>query len=219
MIICHILPSLTFNQICSNYSEVVTNSLVTLLVLFEDIFHQPFYVHSDLSSATLSESYDSSCYSVCTSVDMLYGVNRQLQSPKVHLYNLDQLVSLTDFASAVDPAMRAYVHQLFSQLCDGTSSRRERGRRAGGRVQRKITTESRGRRVITSRDNNNNINISPSAVSSLVDIPFSDNIGDYERLSTATSRSLNNRSVGMKSAAVCDVLNTNSPDVLALQET
>ena len=128
---------------------------------------------------------------------------------------------LRDLAAAVDPAVRSYIDQLFSQSHDGWSVRRKRGRRAGRRVQRQITTVSRGRRVITSRDNNNNI--SPSAGSSLINIPLCGNIDDNELSSTATSRglaigTLNVRSVGKKSA-VCDLLNTHSLDILALQET
>ena len=105
---------------------------------------------------------------------------------------------------------------------DGRSIRCKRDRRAGRRVQRQITTVSRGRRFITSRDNNNNI--SSSVGSSLINIPLCGNIDDDERSSTATSRglaigTLNVHSVGQKSSAVCDQFNTHSMDILTLQES
>ena len=110
-------------QIYSNYSRIVTISLVMLLVLFADIFHQPLDIISDLTSATLSRPYDSLCYFVFTSVDMLDGISsplraptgyspsvQLLQAPTAHLYSRDQLVSLRDW------------HRLSTQLCDRTST-------------------------------------------------------------------------------------------------
>ena len=76
---------------------------MTLLVLFADISHQALDINSDLSSATVSRSYDSSRYFVCTPVDMLDGVSRPLRALTAHLYSRDQLVR--DLASAVDPAV------------------------------------------------------------------------------------------------------------------
>ena len=181
--ICHIISFLDYN-----YSRAVIIGLVTLLALFADIFHQRLEINSDLSSATLSRSYDSSLYFVCTSVDMSDSVSGSLRAPTSHLYSRGQLVSLRDLASAVDSAVRSYIDLLFSQLRAGRTIRHKRGLRAGRRVQWKIATVSRGRRVITSRDNGNNI--SPSAGRSLIKIPLCDNIEDNERSSTATRRGL-----------------------------
>ena len=50
-------------------------------MLFSDIFHQPFNIIIDMSSATVSRLYDSSCYFVCTYVDMLDDVSRLVQAP------------------------------------------------------------------------------------------------------------------------------------------
>ena len=111
---------------------------------------------------------------------------------------------------------RADIDQLFSQLCDGTSSQRKRSRQSSGNY-----TVSRDCRVLTSRGNNSKI--SPSAGSSLINIPLCGNIADNKQLSTANSRglaieTLDVRFVGKKSTEASDLLKTNSTDVRALQK-
>ena len=100
----------------------------------------------------------------CAQTDMLERTCDQLVQLDPHRQTMlsfgrDKLLSLRGSASTVDPALRYTLDQRYSWRPCGWYVR-PRGRRAGSRVQRSITTVSRVLEKTASRDHNINATIS-----------------------------------------------------------